>query len=115
MRDIPGRDAVERLPKMHRKTQLIVPMEALQALARAPEFPPALDAALRTEMAGELGEGPLYFLTGSVNENTRSLALDGEVLAVVAGGPRYPTSSNTPVLRFFRTRSQGKTRPFMVM
>ena len=27
----------------------------------------------------------LYFLTGSVNKNVRSMALDGEVLAAVAG------------------------------
>jgi hypothetical protein len=30
-------------------------------------------------------DGPTYFLTGSINKNVRSLALDGEALAVVAG------------------------------
>lgn len=111
-------DAVERLPKMHRKTQLIASASAVRALAAAPEMAEILDetfalAAGRSAAPAAPGanngvapSGPsarlmevyerlekerafsdpiLYFLTGSINKNVRSMALDGEVLAAIAG------------------------------
>jgi len=44
---------------------------------------PRLVEALSAEHA--VGEPVLYFLTGSMNKNVRSMALDGEAMAVVAG------------------------------
>lgn len=112
-------DAVERLPKMHRKTQFIASASLLRALASSgriedllaeavtsvvlngstaessgkenggtPAGPSAGLRDLYEELAreGAFEENPvLYYLTGSVNKNVRSMALDGEVLAAVAG------------------------------
>lgn len=115
-------DVHERLPLLHRKTQLLVSGKALARLGAAPELPAALDAVLlelseaepeptesgplvdqaRTRLAlrlvelhrslvadatdGDEGdEDVLYFMVGSINKNVRSMALDGEVLALVSG------------------------------
>jgi hypothetical protein len=109
-------DVVDRLPKMHRKTQLVVSASVLRELAASEAMPGFLEASFEHQFepvralgAGET-RGPaspqvlvreyhrlteegrafdappvLYFLTGSVNKNVRSMALDGEVLAAVAG------------------------------
>ncbi|MDT8341347.1 MAG: hypothetical protein RQ751_07520 [Longimicrobiales bacterium] len=46
---------------------------------------PLARALRRLRSEGRLGDEFLYLLSGSLNKNNRSLALDGEVLAVVAG------------------------------
>lgn len=98
-----------RRPKMHRKTQLVVSASLLRALSASPatagfleealarmagtsEVPAGASGAhaLRAEMerlvaAGEIEPPILYYLSGSMNKNVRSMALDGEVLAAVAG------------------------------
>jgi len=109
----PVSDAVERRSKMHRKTQLIASASVLRELATSEVMPGFLEASferitgeltlggdadrtvdppevLRREHrrlleAGVVASPVLYFLTGSINKNVRSMALDGEVLAAVAG------------------------------
>lgn len=99
-----GADAVERLPKMHRKTQLVASASLLRALASAPEMSGFLEETFglegerpspsplrlvetyeRLEEEGAVDEPVLYFMSGSVNKNARSMALDGEAMAAVAG------------------------------
>ncbi len=41
--------------------------------------------ALHSGIPVSASESPLYFMTGSINKNVRSMTLDGEVLGVVAG------------------------------
>ncbi|MDT8369125.1 MAG: hypothetical protein RQ745_07945 [Longimicrobiales bacterium] len=56
--------------------------------ADAPDGPSAELRELYEELAGEgafEADPALYYLAGSVNKNVRSMALDGEVLAAVAG------------------------------
>jgi len=108
-------DVVDRLPKMHRKTQLVASKEVLRALSAVPSMPgflettfdalldpaalaggkPSHGSSVSAELlirehlelvtAGAVADPVLYFLTGSVNKNVRSMALDGEVMAAVAG------------------------------
>jgi hypothetical protein len=99
-----GADASERVPKLHRKTQLIVSGAVLSALSRSPALPEFLESSLadtpsgpgwqsdllrsefeRMTSEGSLGSPVLYYLSGSINKNVRSMALDGEVMAAVAG------------------------------
>lgn len=107
-------DARDRRPLLHRKTQWIMGSDALRKLAADPEMATALELAVsvpRFGAAAAVGSGdddlrsaamrsllnlhsalprddaetPLYFTTGSINKNVRSMTLDGEVLGVVAG------------------------------
>lgn len=104
----------ERLPQLHRKTQWLVDREVLRGIAADPRVPdvlvgtgrvgwgmvhaPESGAVIeqqRTQNFGPLralaleaaaGRDPLaYYASGSMNKNVRSMALDGEVTAVVAG------------------------------
>lgn len=103
-----------RPPQLHRKTQWLVDRELLRTLAAHPRMPdvlvgagpagwgmvhpaesgPVLDQqrtasfgalrALATDVAA--GHEPLaYYASGSMNKDLRSMTLDGEVVAVVAG------------------------------
>ncbi|CAN5220795.1 hypothetical protein BH23GEM2_BH23GEM2_11410 [soil metagenome] len=106
-------DARSRRPLLHRKTQWIMGGDALRQLAAAPEMAAALELAasvprfgagagigsdddvravavralldLHAALPRDAAEAPLYFTTGSINKNVRSMTLDGEVLGVVAG------------------------------
>src|SRR5690606_34382986 len=114
-RRAPVADVVDRLPKMHRKTQLVASRDALRALSAAPGLAGYLEASFEAMLdpttngpgggqpgssahaepllaeyealvaSGAVTDPVLYFLTGSVNKNVRSMALDGEVMAAVAG------------------------------
>jgi hypothetical protein len=105
-------DVRDRRPLLHRKTQWIMGAEVLRPLAASPQMSAALGASLDVPRFGapiaphddrlrmiavqamlELHESlsdsaaaaPLYFTTGSINKNPRSMMVDGEVLGVVAG------------------------------
>jgi hypothetical protein len=76
---------------------------ALDLAVRVPRFGPGTDAvpgagddelraaamqallALHASLPQDIAGAPLYFTTGSINKNVRSMTLDGEVLGVVAG------------------------------
>lgn len=53
-------------------------------------MPPSLlapvDSTLRRAPSGERARDVFYFLTGSQNQNDRSLILDGEIMCLIAGG-----------------------------
>jgi hypothetical protein len=81
-----------RFPQLHRKTQWLLDREVVRAVAAAAEEGPLWEDRL-LDLHDELarrngwpeGERVLYFALGSLNKNIRSMALDGEVLALVAG------------------------------
>jgi hypothetical protein len=81
-----------RFPQLHRKTQWLLDREVVRAVAAAAgEGTLSEDRLLdlHDELAQRNGwpedDPVLYFALGSLNKNIRSMALDGEVLALVAG------------------------------
>jgi hypothetical protein len=81
-----------RFPQLHRKTQWLLDREVVRAVAAAAgEGTLSEDRLmdLHDKLAQRNGwpedDPVLYFALGSLNKNIRSMALDGEVLALVAG------------------------------
>lgn len=103
-------DARGRPPLLHRKTQWVLDGRFVRALASSPQLPRALEPGVPVNRFGGVAgntdstriaaamemvrlhalldpaaEAPLYFTTGSINKNPRSMMVDGEVLGLVAG------------------------------
>jgi hypothetical protein len=105
-------DARGRAPLLHRKTQWLLDENAVRAVTLSPHLPAALvssvaahrfggvqggmtdslrmQAALEmvrlySSVRGDSSDVPLYFTTGSINKNPRSMMVDAEVLGLVAG------------------------------
>ena len=85
-------DGPGRLPQLHRKTQWILDQDVVRALASALQGDSLSEDGLLDlyhdleSRQGWSRDGPvLYFALGSMNKNIRSMALDGEILALVAG------------------------------
>jgi hypothetical protein len=81
-----------RLPQLHRKTQWILDREVVHRLASSMDSLSLSEEGLVSRLKeleslqGWISDGPvLYFALGSLNKDIRSMALDGEILAVVAG------------------------------
>jgi hypothetical protein len=111
-------DQYDRVPKLHRKTQLVASGGVLRAIAQAPELAGMIGSLIdlhtdgptypseagplveqarvraasrvpwlyeRIVPATERERATLYFMIGSLNKDARSMALDGEVMMVLAG------------------------------
>lgn len=103
-------DIAERRPLLHQKTQFFASGDLLGALGQDPAVAGAIDAYVERErLAGSAAwrgmpdptgvllpiaaslppslaeDAPAFLMVGSLNKNVRSMALDGEVMAVVSG------------------------------
>ncbi len=83
-------------PRLHSKTQLFAPASFLAGVGGDPRTEVLLEELARGEvnedeasriLAGVVGpDAPLHLVVGSLNKNVRSMALDGEAVALVSGG-----------------------------
>jgi hypothetical protein len=90
----PGAEAVG--PRLHSKTQLFAAAPYLAAIGADPRVADLLEALARGEIDEDeaartlsgfvVPDAPLHLAVGSLNKNVRSMALDGEAIALVSGG-----------------------------
>ncbi len=81
----PGTEDVVRTALARVREGIVAPSESGPLLEQARIAPTLALLELWDEVAPRFDDPVLYYASGSINKNVRSLALDGEALAVVAG------------------------------